>query len=866
MQIQTTTFVDNDVADEDGHSAGLPKLGISMSTNTDVVSFLSRPVHLYDLAIASLSLTAPTVYNPVLDLLATGIMKRKWWNFNLMRATICMKATITTSPYAYGMIILATEYGVVDNTLSSANTKYQVSTRKHVLLDVSTASTVVLKIPYADVYPYWFLHDISTAVNVPKFSVSLLTSILRADSAGTPPGNLGLSAWFEDVELGVPVPYDYTSEMKRGIVSGPASVVASATQTMSSLPLIGRFAKAASIAAGAVSKIASLFGFSKPLDLDPHTTVGFTPSAYAYGADQFRKMTLDPKQGIDPDIGAFEDGEDPLSYRCIVGRWGLIASTTLANTSTAGTEILQIPVTPALTPAAGSQIGPVSPLFFGTLPFEYWRGSLVFRIQVVCSKYHRGRFRIYWTPVEGVATSAPEISGSAYNVEFDLTATTTVEVTVSWGSQFPYLRWKPTTAALPAIVGGTPMNGHLVFQIVEPLQAPNSSSSATILTWVRAGDDFELLSPTTNVINTLSRDGFNGLGYTATAVIPPLQGLSATTAGQLFNAIPVCDQIVQYQSSDASVANTISVTFGDSAYQDVSRYHGGERFNSFRPLCKRMALSRPLQVLVAKDEVVVAAASWHPMEPGLYTNTAGSNYYDYGSTWTYMGWFSLPFRGTRGGVRISAVPMVMDTPGDPARVASVSRDFDKFAAKDSLVVDPATAAAAREYWNIRVRLGTHEWFGYANGQEISYSIPFQQPSQYRLNFRPFNTDLWNVELGSRIHIWPAATSGSGYNSVLMLRYAAGEDWTPVVWIGCPVLNCYFQRADGTAVPPGIADPGGGGGVDPGDVATEPLELRRSLGPATPYDSDPESEDEVQRELEAQRLRERQAKAKRSSAY
>lgn len=379
LEQENVQSVETTLVDQAGASTIYRSMGIKKGVSTDITKFLTRPTQLYTFSITTI--TDMNIYNPIVDFLYAVTMKLKWWNYHLFRGTMVVTISLVTPSYAYGRIQCSILYNNADFSAvptNAAANPYIRSTYPHVQLDAGMASTAILRIPYTEQVPYYNLHKLMTYTKIPKVGVSLLSPITRCDTGAASTGNMTISAHFEDIELAVPVPIDYQSDLEsnvssEGFISGPASAISRITAKLSSVPILGKFAEAASIGSYAVSQIAVLFGFSKPIDLNTRTTVGFVPSAYAYGDDQFRKLTLDPKQGVSPDPKMFSMGQDPLACSEFIGKFGLISQFTMPVSSVAG-QIQYYPVMPCVFSTAGTTTGEVtfSPLGFGCVPFQFW--------------------------------------------------------------------------------------------------------------------------------------------------------------------------------------------------------------------------------------------------------------------------------------------------------------------------------------------------------------------------------------------------------------------------------------------------------------------------------------------------------------
>jgi hypothetical protein len=171
-------------------------------------------------------------------------------------------------------------------------------------------------------------------------------------------------------------------------------------------PVIGPFARAFDIGATAVAGIAKLFGFSNaPIvsDVVPHQPKAFHAMANVETSVPLDKLSLDPDNSvtIDNTVTGYVK-EDPLAIAGIVTRESYIAQTDWTAADAEGTKLFTVAVTPALirteSGAASSLIVYGTPSSFVADFFKFWRGSLVLKIKIVKSSYHKGRILVHWDP------------------------------------------------------------------------------------------------------------------------------------------------------------------------------------------------------------------------------------------------------------------------------------------------------------------------------------------------------------------------------------------------------------------------------------------------------------------------------------
>jgi hypothetical protein len=197
-----------------------------------------------------------------------------------------------------------------------------------------------------------------------------------------------------------------------------------------------------------------------------------------------------------------------------------------------------------------------------------------------------------------------------------------------------------------------------------------------------------------------------------------------------FDPMIVPTQTLQTSDTDSAMANYISYTLGNSQYDSrVNSMYMGERFNSFRALCKRHVVSFPFSANTGIDYSYVKFIPWLPPEPGNYTPD-GTAIFTPPWMWTYPGWFSLLFRGVRGSMRVNVLPYINAYGRDTGQLyvptVAVWRGFST-KISEAAVEDPLDVSQFdANYFAMMSQSGKgYELFNSAVGQMISFSIPFQ---------------------------------------------------------------------------------------------------------------------------------------------
>jgi len=360
----------------------------------------------------------------------------------------------------------------------------------------------------------------STVATMGSLQPVVYAPLRLAVTGGTTSVTLRTYAWMTDVQLmGSTLKLALQGdEYGQGPVSLPASAIAAAARALTKVPVIGRFARATEIGAGAVSKIASLFGYTNvPVIDDVHSYVPLTAPHLASTqiGQPIQKLTVDPKQELSIDSSMHSLGaEDELALSYLKKKESYFGSTSWSTTDAANTQLFNCRVNPnldsniAILNNTSAQVGTRSyqvPLsYFGRL-FKYWRGDIKIRVKVVCTKFHKGRLKISYDPVSDISTVNPDENvvytqildiGEHDDVIFDIPyhqpeGWKSIDTSIS--DLLP--NWTPGNALAPRPAYD---NGTLTVRVLNTLTAP-AASTVNLLFFVSGGDNFEYAAPATQL-------------------------------------------------------------------------------------------------------------------------------------------------------------------------------------------------------------------------------------------------------------------------------------------------------------------------------------------------------------------------------
>lgn len=762
-------------------------------------------------------------------------------NFKLLRAKLHIRVLINGSPLHYGRAIIyytplhnADEVGRAGgiNPLPIQNLKNN-SQKPHLWLNPTTSQGGDMELPFL-----WY----NNALDLPLGEFDEMGTLdivgvtpLRHANGGTTDVQISILAWATDVVLSGPTTCNVdgiapqSDEYSNKAFSARATNVASVMNKLSSAPIIGPYARATSLAASAASAVAALFGFSKPLELErtiivPKTTHDMATSA---GKDDCHKLALDPKQELTIDPRSFGlSNKDEMEIANIAGVESYITTFTWTsgNSSPAGTILWNTIVDPAdftVYPATTPEINRITMTAscFAVAPFQYWRGSIKYRFQVVCSALHKGRIRIVYDPEIEVTTNDPTRITPEYNLGYqtvvDISETKDFEITVGWGqgSSYRHSAFYDGVSPLDSI---TPINynsstntfgnGVLGVYVMNELTNPSSSvDDCYVVVSMSAGPDFEVAAPTNK---PLSRLRFRTFG-----------DVSAPVA--LAAEVPLIEEVVETvpQSQElpvSAVPTQDATTFEATEHADTLADMGsltaptnmvffGETIRSFRTLLKRFSMVELVSIQQTAggwSSATTIQRKAFPIEPGYtsysttdpdrVTRTVNGKEYAYGFM-TPMRFISAGFVGWRGSVRWKVTTMGYECCSWLRSPMTITRYSGCTPSNITASIPNKSLNSGMQSWYVNFDEA-------ANAQEgaqvidprvepiISFEVPFYTSRRF-LNSRSltqFQPDLSSVYSPC----WKLSYEGipdANVNFNHQMYCAAGEDFTLGMFIGAPIV-------------------------------------------------------------------------------
>lgn len=509
--------------------------------SSDLSKFLSRPVLISSVVWQEgVGIGVSPIYPWYLYFNDTAI-KRKLENYAFLSCDLHVKIMLNASPFYYGLAMafytpMTQYYPTPLKTIGSGDPEFiTASQRPHIYLYPQCNKGGEMMLPFF--YNKNWLNTASAQDfrDMGYIDIYDIVMLQNANSVAAGDVDIQIYAWAENVRVCGPTTQavlqsgetdcqpQAKDEYGKGPVSKPASAVAAATGALSKVPVIGPYMRASSMVAGTIGDIASWFGYTNvPIisDVQPYKPVAFQAMATSEISVPIEKLTLDPKNelSIDPSITGIPS-QDELVVSTICKKESYFDQTTWSTSETPETLLWWAYVNPYVA-RRDTVVGPPAydlrtfvPMSHLCSLFTNWRGSIIYRFRVICTKFHRGRLKIQWDPTANVASSTAENSTVVFTKIVDITKTQDFEIAIpyiqtqSWlklaGPQ--YDTWGTGSVARPAYVGaggsGAP-NGCLSVKVLTVQTSPVASAPITLAVSIRAGDDFELANPMNSVSNS----------------------------------------------------------------------------------------------------------------------------------------------------------------------------------------------------------------------------------------------------------------------------------------------------------------------------------------------------------------------------
>lgn len=509
------------------------------------------------------------------------------------RATVCFRLQVIANPFQAGILKMAfspfqdSSFALgFDRTTSIA----AVSQLPGVMLDITEATSCILKIPFIHVNNYFSVvaplaSDVETLGKLVVFNYSPPVLAVGASNPTLP-----LWAWLEDFELIGATAAEFvvqsgkfskknTSSKEADAIPGNLSNVLSAgsnfvTWAGTRVPMISSFSGPTSWFMRQAAHIAASYGWSRPLDVQPTSKMYQTCNVYqnnSDGPDPSLNLGLFSDNAVAPLPGFAGTSLDEMSFDYIKSVFCAISVGTLSTADTIGLLKKSVQLTPSAlfftlntnlrspnltipTSSTGKSFWPSVPFAMANT-FQLWRGGFRFRVRIAKTKFHTGRLILGFAPNNTAASNTTSrLPTNMTNMQFqsmvwDLRETNVVEFDCPFVSYQSYLQFLSNY-------------GTFFITVLDPLDGPSTvSQTVNFIVEVAAMQDFEVaayekplfpVSPA-DTIFTAQSGSFNS---------PPSDTPSLYCIGEKVNSVKQCIA----RAGVAAVLQSSGFTIIDATY------------------------------------------------------------------------------------------------------------------------------------------------------------------------------------------------------------------------------------------------------------------------------------------------------------
>lgn len=509
---------------------------VAMVDGTEDLSlgtFLSRPT-LIDTTTWTTSnvVSVLKTVTPWQAFLNNAVIKRKIDNYAFLRAKMKIKVVINGTPFQYGLLRVCYNplLGTIPDKIRTASSGaigpslIPYSQQPGVYIHPQANAGAEMKLPFFYMKNWLDITSSSDVTNFGTLRYVIYDPLKVAVTGATTRVTIRTYAWLEDVHLmgsTNSLSLQAGDEWASGPISQPASAISKVASMLSSAPIIGKFAKATEIGAGAAAKMAALFGYTNVpviVDVPPMQPMNAPHLASAHIGQPIQKLTLDPKQeiSIDPSLHGL-NSVDELSLTYLKQKESYFGATTWETADTVGEHLFSMRVGPSMFAAdllvngSSAEVGYRTfdtPLSYISRLFRHWRGDVHLRMKVVCSKFHKGRLKISYDPL-GANSGVDVPENTVYTQIVDIGESDDVDICIPYHQALAWLKCRQEPSAENFSINSSLTsdeefdNGLLTIRVLTELTAP-VSSSVTILFYLRGGDNFEFANPIDRIGGTTS--------------------------------------------------------------------------------------------------------------------------------------------------------------------------------------------------------------------------------------------------------------------------------------------------------------------------------------------------------------------------
>jgi len=470
-------------------------------------------------------------------------------NFRFISGDLKITVVVQGMPFAQGLLLLAFDPTPIPSgrtSLAPVATNSQPPPQKvrgrylpHILIDPSKSQSYELILKCPTVWGVW-----DRAQTLGSYSLSVIPYNALGSGTSTSPA-IGLCIYASLVDP-VMTGISYTSGSLSAKEQDPklssrirnaGKLVSKIAEPFKSIPYIGAGATLFSDVTETASTFLSWFGYSRPMDMEVHSTYLSTTVPALTNIDaKFEARNLAMRQtnsiGFTDDMSNISSMEDQMIDKLLM-REGLIYQFQIPTTATSQSLLFTIPVSPNVifpsdSPAITDEFEPTTLAYISSM-FKYWRGDIKYRFEVVASVFTRTTIMIAYCPLPPTTTVTFSTALQTLRTwQIQVSGNSEMEIDIPWSQ--PQANAFTTScqsaaALLPTLGVSNPQNGVLLIYLVNAVTT-NGSTDGPFINLFASSSNLELGYPSLLNVPTVS--------YTSGTIAPVSTSKYANTTDEHF--------------------------------------------------------------------------------------------------------------------------------------------------------------------------------------------------------------------------------------------------------------------------------------------------------------------------------------------
>lgn len=425
-------------------------------------------------------------------------------NFEWFKCDFVFKFMVNVNPFVAGKLFAyfsPEEDNMLNHCRSLSKSRASLTSYPGVEIDLQSNNSAVLRVPWCGAFDAMSLTSSRggfgvDVINIGNVHVVPLSELMTADNTVTM--SLAVFGWMENIELKGPTPRTVIAQLQGGEAPGPITEVSGKVKRAADLftgyPVVGSIASTASWVSGVVNRVASIFGWSRPVDGSHAPAVSNIP---ARGFTNFKAKDNSVVLGMSADNQVVEKqrsflvDEDEMDIQHICKTPGLIESSRWASGDAPHTVLGMFRVGPSIeqrrvgrweiVPGEEYRVYDLTLFELLCTKFAQWRADLHFRIDVIKTAFHVGRFEVAFVPGDSMSVeqaAAFDLTNTWRHV-VDITETNEIHFTVPYMHRNVMCKsgYDPEEYIEPGRgIGPDGIVGTLIVRSVTKLSAPDSVS------------------------------------------------------------------------------------------------------------------------------------------------------------------------------------------------------------------------------------------------------------------------------------------------------------------------------------------------------------------------------------------------------